>query len=156
MNEPANLLSPEKLADAAREVSKRFGLECDVLDRDQMTKLGMGALLGVAQGSDNPPFLIVMKYQPEEKGADHLALVGKGVTSIRAEIPIKPADSMGRMKYDMAGAAAVIGAMGAIAQLKAWHRSHGFHSNGGKHAQRPRHFVQATLSPAWRGKQSRC
>ncbi len=119
VNEPANLMTPAKLVDAARETANTFGLECQVLDREQMAKLGMGALLGVAQGSDNPPFLISLKYQPQNAASsDHLALVGKGVTFDTGGNSIKPADSMERMKYDMAGAAAVIAAMRAIAQLK--------------------------------------
>jgi len=119
VNEPANLLSPAKLADAARETAAKFGLGCEVLDQDAMAKLGMGCLLGVAQGSDNPPFLIVLKYQPEQPASsDHLALVGKGVTFDTGGNSIKTSEGMERMKYDMAGAGAVIAAMGAIAQLK--------------------------------------
>jgi leucyl aminopeptidase len=119
VNEPANLLSPAKLADAARETAAKFGLGCEVLDQDAMAKLGMGCLLGVAQGSDNPPFLIVLKYQPAQAtGSDHLALVGKGVTFDTGGNSIKTSEGMERMKYDMAGAGAVIAAMGAIAQLK--------------------------------------
>ena len=119
VNEPPNLLIPEKLAEAAREMSATFGLECTVLDQAEMKKLGMGALLGVAQGSDNPPFLIAMKYVPaDDGGKDHLALIGKGVTFDTGGISIKPADGMEKMKYDMAGAGAVIAAMRAIAQLK--------------------------------------
>jgi leucyl aminopeptidase len=84
-----------------------------------METLGMGALLGVAQGSANPPFLIVLKYQPEQSSAsDHLALVGKGVTFDTGGVSIKSADGMEKMKYDMAGAAAAIGAMQAVVQLK--------------------------------------
>jgi leucyl aminopeptidase len=90
-----------------------------VLDQDAMAKLGMGSLLGVAQGSSNPPFLIVLKYRPSLSGGpDHLALVGKGVTFDTGGISIKPSDGMEKMKYDMAGAAAVIGAMHALSQLK--------------------------------------
>ena len=78
-----------------------------------------GSLIGVAQGSSNPPFLIVLKYRPSlSAGANHLALVGKGVTFDTGGISIKPADGMEKMKYDMAGAAAVIGAMRALSQLK--------------------------------------
>ncbi len=119
VNEPANQLNPEKLAEAARETAATHGLAFEVLDRDAMAHLGMGALLGVAQGSDNPPFLIVMKYQPasEATGA-HLALVGKGVTFDTGGNSMKTSEGMERMKYDMAGAAAVIAAMSAIAQLK--------------------------------------
>ena len=119
INEPANVLTPEKLADAARETAQRYGLACEVLDQAEMAKLGMGALLNVAKGSDNPPFLIVMKYVPENAaGTDHLALVGKGVTFDTGGNSIKTSEGMERMKYDMAGAGAVIAAMGAIAQLK--------------------------------------
>jgi leucyl aminopeptidase len=118
-NEPANKLKPADLVQAALSVAQEIGLECDVLDRDAMAALGMGALLGVAQGSDNPPFLIVLKYRPASfSGGDHLALVGKGVTFDTGGISIKPADGMEKMKYDMAGAAAVIGAMKAIGQLR--------------------------------------
>jgi leucyl aminopeptidase len=119
VNEPANLLSPAKLADATRETAAKFGLGCEVLDQDAMAKLGMGSLLGVAQGSENPPFLIALKYQPAAGvTADHLALVGKGVTFDTGGNSIKTSEGMERMKYDMAGAGAVIAAMGAIAQLK--------------------------------------
>jgi len=84
-----------------------------------MKELGMGALLGVAQGSAEPPALIVLRYRPlEEAGAAHLGLVGKGVTFDSGGISIKPAQDMDKMKYDMAGGAAVIGAMRAIAQLR--------------------------------------
>lgn len=119
VNEPANRLTPEKLAKAAEEMASACGLDFELLDRDAMAGLGMGALLGVAQGSENPPFLIVIKYKPaREFGGDRLALVGKGVTFDTGGISIKPCDGMEKMKYDMAGAAAVIGAMRAIAQLK--------------------------------------
>ncbi len=119
VNEPANKLTPARLAEAAKEMSAERGLECEVLDQETMAKLGMGALLGVAQGSTNPPFLIMMKYKPSVgSGEDHLALVGKGVTFDTGGISIKPSEGMEKMKYDMAGAAAVIGAMSAIAQLK--------------------------------------
>jgi leucyl aminopeptidase len=119
VNEPANKLTPEVLAERAKQVCSEFGLEFEALDREAMEKLGMGALLGVAQGSANPPFLVIMKYQPARQfGGDHLALVGKGVTFDTGGVSIKPADGMEKMKYDMAGAAAAIGAMRAIAQLK--------------------------------------
>ena len=81
---------------------------------------GMGSLLGVAQGSAEPPALIVVRYRPASasKSSDHLALVGKGVTFDTGGVSIKPAEGMEKMKYDMAGGAAVLGAMRAIAQLK--------------------------------------
>jgi leucyl aminopeptidase len=118
-NEPANRLAPADLANRARETAAAYGLECEVLDQDRMRQLGMGALLGVAQGSAQPPALIVLGYTPEQSfTADHLALVGKGVTFDTGGISIKPADGMEKMKYDMCGGAAVLGAMRAIAQLK--------------------------------------
>lgn len=119
VNEPANKLTPAILAEAARQMAGECELDCEVLDQNEMGKLGMGALLGVAQGSTNPPFLIVMKYRPSGiSGNDHLALVGKGVTFDTGGISIKPCEGMEKMKYDMAGAAVVIGAMRAIARLK--------------------------------------
>ena len=119
VNEPANLLTPMAMAGAARAMASEVGLECEVLDRDQMQELGMGSLLGVAIGSAEPPVLIVLRYRPANpQGASHLGLVGKGVTFDTGGISIKPADGMEKMKYDMAGGAAMIGAMRAIAQLK--------------------------------------
>ena len=119
-NEPANRLTPMKLAESARSMAAAYGLECDVLDQDRMNQLGMGSLLGVAMGSAEPPALIVMKYRPAGASNDaaHLGLVGKGVTFDTGGISIKPADGMEKMKYDMSGGAAVIGAMRALAQLK--------------------------------------
>lgn len=119
-NEPANLLTPMLLAERAREMAAEQGLECEVLDQDRMRQLGMGALLGVAQGSAEPPALIIVRYKPAVPPAtkDHLGLVGKGVTFDTGGISIKPADGMEKMRYDMAGGAAVLGAMRAIAQLK--------------------------------------
>src|SRR5206468_7520830 len=103
----------------AKPMCGDVGLEWAVLDQDATRQLGMGALLGVAQGSSNPPFLIVMKYRPPQPdGEGHLALIGKGVTFDTGGISIKPSDGMEKMKYDMAGAAAVIGAMKAIGQIK--------------------------------------
>jgi leucyl aminopeptidase len=119
-NEPANVLTPTLLADRARQMASEFGLECEVLDQDRMRQLGMGALLGVAQGSAEPPALIVIRYKPVKTPAtaDHLGLVGKGVTFDTGGISIKPSEGMEKMRYDMAGGAAVLGAMRAIAQLK--------------------------------------
>jgi leucyl aminopeptidase len=117
--EPPNLLTPLALADRARKMSAKCGLSFEVLDQDRMRQLGMGALLGVAQGSAAPPAMIIMRYTPEKAASsDHLGLVGKGVTFDTGGISIKPAEGMEKMKYDMAGGAAVIGAMQAIALLK--------------------------------------
>jgi leucyl aminopeptidase len=120
VNEPANLLTPMVMADRARAMAAESGLECEILDQDRMRQLGMGSLLGVAQGSAEPPALIIVRYRPANaaKSSDHLGLVGKGVTFDTGGVSIKPADRMDEMKYDMAGGAAVLGAMRAIAQLK--------------------------------------
>jgi leucyl aminopeptidase len=120
VNEPANRLTPMILADRARAVAAEAGLEYEVLDQDRMRQLGMGSLLGVAMGSAEPPALIVMRYRPAgaPKEGAHLGLVGKGVTFDTGGISIKPADGMEKMKYDMAGGAAMIGAIRAIAQLQ--------------------------------------
>jgi leucyl aminopeptidase len=120
VNEPANRLTPTVLADRARAMAEECGLECEILDQDRMRQLGMGSLLGVAQGSVEPPALIIIRYKPEgsPKTSDHLALVGKGVTFDTGGVSIKPADGMEKMKYDMAGGAAVLGAIRAISKLK--------------------------------------
>ncbi len=119
-NEPSNVLTPTILADRAKQMAADYGLECEVLDQDRMRQLGMGALLGVAQGSAEPPALIVIRYKPARTPSteDHLGLVGKGVTFDTGGISIKPAEGMEKMRYDMAGGAAVLGAMRAIAQIK--------------------------------------
>ena len=119
-NEPANLLTPLVMADRARQLATEFGLEYEMLDQDRMRQLGMGALLGVAQGSAEPPALIILRYKPAAGSIsrDHLGLVGKGVTFDTGGVSIKPSEGMEKMKYDMCGGAAALGAMRAIAQLK--------------------------------------
>jgi leucyl aminopeptidase len=119
VNEPSNRMTPTILAQRAQEMSKEVGLKCEVHGADKIKELKMGAFWGVAQGSDEPPALIVMRYEPA--GAPEkpvLGLIGKGITFDTGGISIKPADGMEKMKYDMAGGAAMIGAMRAIAQLK--------------------------------------
>src|SRR5438046_9736404 len=94
-------------------------LESEVLDREGSKQLGMGSLLCVAKGSAEPPALIVLRYKPRAaKTRAHLGYVGKGVTFDTGGISIKPADGMEKMKYDMAGGAAMIGTMRALAQLR--------------------------------------
>jgi leucyl aminopeptidase len=120
-NEPGGYLTPTILAERAQKVAKQFGLTIDVLDQRRMEKLGMGSLLGVSRGSEEPPKLIVMKYEPRKankRSRGLLALVGKGITFDSGGISLKPGENMELMKYDMTGAATVIGAMQAIAQLK--------------------------------------
>jgi leucyl aminopeptidase len=118
INEPSNILTPTELAHKAEWVAREFGLEIDVLDELQMKELGMGALLGVAQGSAEPAKMVVMRYTPQNKSQETVAIVGKGITFDTGGISIKPADGMEKMKYDMAGGATTIAAMRAIAQLK--------------------------------------
>src|SRR6202166_5111181 len=119
VNEPSNRMTPTILADRAKEMCQEVGLQCEVFGADKIKEMKMGAFWSVAQGSDEPPALIVMKYEPA--GAPEkpvLGLVGKGITFDTGGISIKPSDGMEKMKYDMAGGAAMIGAMRAIAQLK--------------------------------------
>src|SRR6266704_5237477 len=118
VNEPPNVLTPTELANRASAMAREFGLECEILDRPQMQELGMGGLLAVAQGSAEPPKFIILRYRGADITVNGMALVGKGITFDTGGISIKPAAGMDEMKGDMAGAAAVIGAMQAIAQLK--------------------------------------
>jgi len=119
VNEPSNRMTPTILAERAQKMCKEVGLQCEVFGADKIKELKMGAFWSVAQGSDEPPALIVMKYEPA--GAPEkpvLGLVGKGITFDTGGISIKPADGMEKMKYDMAGGATMIGVMRAIAMLK--------------------------------------
>jgi len=119
VNEPSNLMTPTILAERAKKMASEVGLSCEVYGADKIRQLKMGAFWGVAQGSDEPPALIVLRYDPPGAAKDvHLGLVGKGVTFDTGGISIKPADGMEKMKYDMAGAATMIGTMRAIALLK--------------------------------------
>jgi leucyl aminopeptidase len=120
VNEPGNVLTPTVLGERAAAMCKERGLPCEVHSTAKLKELKMGAFLAVAQGSEEPPAMIVMRYEPANAAKDGpvLALVGKGITFDTGGISIKPADGMEKMKYDMAGGAAMIGAMQAIAQLK--------------------------------------
>jgi leucyl aminopeptidase len=119
VNEPSNRMTPTLLAERAKKMSQEVGLKCEVYGADKIKELKMGAFWGVAQGSDEPPALIVMTYEPAGAPAKPvLGLVGKGITFDTGGISIKPADGMEKMKYDMAGGATMIGAMRAIAMLK--------------------------------------
>lgn len=120
-NEPANILHPTEMANRAQKMAKETGLKCDILDEAKMKKLGMGSLLCVSQGSEQPPKMIVLKYEPKKstaKKGEMLALVGKGVCFDTGGISIKPAEGMDAMKHDMTGGGTVIGLMRAIAMLK--------------------------------------
>ncbi len=118
VNEPANYMTPTHMAETAARLAKDYGLELSLLEREQMQELGMGALLGVAQGSRQPPKFIVLHYRGGDSTETDVALVGKGVTFDSGGISIKPSEKMDEMKGDMAGGAAIMAAMSAIAQLK--------------------------------------
>ena len=119
VNEPGNKLTPAEMGRRAAEMAKEVGLQCEVYSTGKLHELKMGAFWSVSQGSEEPPALIVMRYEPEGvNDGPMLGLVGKGITFDTGGISIKPADNMEKMKYDMAGGAAMIGAMRAIALLK--------------------------------------
>jgi leucyl aminopeptidase len=118
VNEPANYMTPTHMAETAARLAEDYGLEISVLEREQMQELGMGALLGVAQGSRQPPKFIVLHYRGGGSTGTDVALVGKGITFDSGGISIKPSEKMDEMKGDMAGGAAIMAAMSAIAQLK--------------------------------------
>ncbi|CAN5316123.1 leucyl aminopeptidase [soil metagenome] len=120
-NEPPNILHPTEMAKRAEKMAKEVGLKCDILDEKQMEKLGMGSLLSVSIGSEQPAKLIVLKYEPKKstgKKDELLALVGKGITFDTGGISLKPGEGMDAMKYDMSGGATVLGTMRAIGILK--------------------------------------
>ena len=118
VNEPGNYMTPSNMADVARETADKNGLDVIVMDRAQMEKEKMGALLGVAQGSNQPPKFIVLKYEGDSGHKGSIGFIGKGLTFDSGGISLKPQDYMSDMKGDMAGGAAVIAAIGAVAELK--------------------------------------
>ena len=118
VNEPANCMTPSDVAMIAEGLAKTHGLELSILEREQMEREGMGALLGVAQGSDQPPKLIILHYKGNTTSSETLGFVGKGITFDSGGVSLKPSEGMKEMKGDMSGAAAVIAALSAIAQLK--------------------------------------
>ena len=118
VSEPSNVLYPKTLAAEAKSLSK-LGVKVEILDKAKMQKLGMGALLGVAQGSAHDPFLVIMRWDGAAKNDKPVAFVGKGVTFDTGGISLKPAGGMEEMKYDMGGSGVVIGLMKALAGRKA-------------------------------------
>ena len=119
---PANLLTPTRLADLAMEWSQTAGFKTTILEEDEMRDLGMGSLLSVSQGSDQPGKLIIMDYQPESGSDKTFALVGKAVTFDSGGLSLKPANSMAEMKGDMGGGATVFGIMSVLKDLGFPHR----------------------------------
>ncbi len=118
VNEPANHMTPGDMARIAQEIADKFGLEIQVLDRKQMADEKMGALLGVAQGTNEPPKFIVLSYKGDRPDKKTMCIVGKGLTFDSGGISLKPQEFMSDMKGDMAGGASVIAVIGAIARLK--------------------------------------
>lgn len=117
VNAPSNAMTPEKLAEYAKKHCGELGIEVEVKERDEIEKLGMESFLSVARASDLPPKLIVMRWKGGGKDGETLGLVGKGLTYDSGGLSIKPTNGMITMKCDMAGSAAVIGAMIGIARL---------------------------------------
>ena len=117
-NQPANHLTPTQLAEKAEAVAADSGLRCEVFDKATLEEKGFRTLLAVAQGSVEEPRFIILEYTPEGEGRDTVVLVGKGITFDTGGISLKPGKGMHEMKHDMSGAAAVLGAMKAVGQLK--------------------------------------
>ena len=116
-NLPPNICTPSYLGEQAKKLGKQYGFKVQVLDRSEIEKLGMGSFLGVAQGSLEPPKLIVMQHLKGKKSQKPVALVGKGITFDTGGISLKPGSDMDEMKYDMCGAASVLGTFKAIGEL---------------------------------------
>ncbi len=118
VNEPGNFMTPTQMAEAARELAEKYGLNLEIFDKEKMAELGMGGLLGVSQGSQQPPKFIILQYKGSDSDKVDLALVGKGITFDSGGISIKPSESMADMKGDMAGGASVMATLIALARLK--------------------------------------
>ena len=117
-NLPPNHATPTRLGQEARKLAKAHGFQCEVLGPKEIAKAGMGSFLAVAQGSEQPPRFIVLRYQGGAAGAAPLVLVGKGITFDSGGISIKPSQDMDEMKFDMGGAASVLGAFRALGDLR--------------------------------------
>ncbi|MCM8613078.1 leucyl aminopeptidase [Accumulibacter sp.] len=117
-NLPANVCTPSYLAETAQKLAVEHRLDCQIVDRDEMTALGMHSLLAVASGSRQPAKLIVLQYKGGKGDDKPLALIGKGITFDTGGISLKPAPEMDEMKYDMCGAASVLGTMKAVAAMR--------------------------------------
>lgn len=118
INHPSNYATPTRMADAARDISKEHNLKCKVLERPDMERLGMGGLLGVSKGSQEPPKFIIVEYQGAKKKTNLIVLVGKTITFDSGGISIKPSEKMEQMKDDMSGGASVLGCLLAASRLK--------------------------------------
>ncbi len=125
VNEPPVYVTPEKLAEVAQEIADEGGLECEIFDRAEIEKRGMGGIEAVSRGSDVPPRFIHLTYEPKRKPKKTIAIVGKGITFDSGGLCLKPADSMRTMKMDMAGSAVVLAVMKALPELLPSVRVHG-------------------------------
>ena len=117
-NMPANICHPTYLGEQAKAMAEEFGLNCEILERAEMEALGMHSLLSVARGAHQPPQLIVLTYKGGKASEKPIVVIGKGVTFDTGGISLKPAAEMDEMKYDMCGAASVLGTMRAVARMK--------------------------------------
>lgn len=129
VNEPPLYMTPSRIADIASAVAQEGGMKCEIFDLEEIKRRGMGGLAAVTSGSTEPPRFIHLTYEPRGKHKTTLAVVGKGITFDSGGLCIKPADSMRTMKMDMAGAAAVLGIMKAVARLKPSVKVHGLISS---------------------------
>lgn len=118
VNEPANCMTPAGMAEFAKSLAQKYILDCTILEREQMTELGMGALLGVSQGSAQPPKFIILNYRGDTNSSEVIGWIGKAITFDSGGISLKPADGMELMKGDMSGGATVMNAVAAVARLK--------------------------------------
>ncbi len=125
VNEPPVSVTPTKLAEVAVEIAEKGNLGCEIFDRAQIEKIGMGGIEAVSRGSDVPPRFIHLTYEPKRKPKKTIAIVGKGITFDSGGLCLKPADSMRTMKMDMAGSAVVLGVMKALPELLPSVRVHG-------------------------------
>ena len=116
-NRPANVATPSHLAEIAQKIAKTTNMSCEIFDQSKMRELGMGALLGVAKGSEEPPRFIILEHNAGRKDLDTIVIVGKGITFDSGGISIKPRQGMEVMKFDMMGGATVLGAMQAVGEL---------------------------------------
>ncbi|OGW13598.1 MAG: leucyl aminopeptidase [Nitrospinae bacterium RIFCSPLOWO2_12_FULL_45_22] len=118
VNHPGNAHTPKDMAEEAQKIAQEAGLACQILDENQIRELNMGAFMAVAQGSQQPPRFIILEHNQPQEGRPTIVVIGKGITFDSGGISIKPSEKMEEMKYDMAGGAAVLGTMQAIAKLK--------------------------------------
>ncbi len=154
-NLPANICTPTYLAEQAKALARQLKLKAEVLDRAAMQKLGMGSLLCVADGSHEPPKLIVLKHNGAKAGDKPVVLVGKGITFDTGGISLKPAAEMDEMKFDMCGAAAVLGTLQGVRADETPAQCDRHRADDREHARRAAQPSQVTSSPRCPARPSR-